>query len=264
MSADDFRGLERFDDVDSTGEAEMFARFLEQVESAPSVVARRQRSFDLLALRDGDAVADVGCGLGTAARELAARGARAYGFDASEEMVAEARRRTDAGGIEFAVGEATALPLEDGALRGYRAERVYQHLDDPEAALREARRVLGPDGRIVLIDQDWDAFVVDGGPDTGAILRAFADSFRNGRIGRQYRRLLLDAGFRDVVVEPETSVFTEGPLAMPMAKLAADAGAAAGLVAREAADAWLADQAERLANGSYFAAMTHFVASASR
>jgi len=65
--SDDFAGLERFDDVDATGEAEMFVRFLERIEQVPDVVARRKRSYELLDVGPVDVVADVGSGLGTAA-----------------------------------------------------------------------------------------------------------------------------------------------------------------------------------------------------
>jgi ubiquinone/menaquinone biosynthesis C-methylase UbiE len=161
VAADDYAGLERFADVDSTGEEAMFVGFLERVEQLPDVVARRQRSYELLAFGDGERVADIGCGLGTAVRELAAHGARAIGFDASEAMLAEARRRSVGAGVEYALADAVDLPLEDGALAGYRAERVYQHLPDPAAALAEARRVLAREGRIVLVDQDWGWWTPD-------------------------------------------------------------------------------------------------------
>lgn len=260
MSGDsDFTGLERFDAVDASGEAEMFARFLEQIESIPEVIARRRRSYELLALGEGDAVADVGCGLGTAARELAETGARVYGFDASEEMIAEARRRAPDAAVEFVVAEAASLPLEKGALHGYRAERVYQHLSDPKSGLEEARRVLGPGGRIVLVDQDWDAFLIDGGDATRSILNAYTDSFRNGRIGRQYRRLLLDAGFENVTVVAETDVITDPYGGTMMSKLAADAALSAGTVPRPDVGAWLEDQRGRIESDRFFAAMAHFI-----
>jgi ubiquinone/menaquinone biosynthesis C-methylase UbiE len=262
MRSESYSGLERFDDVDATGEEAMFVGFLERIEQLPDVVARRRRSYELLALRAGDLVADVGCGLGTAARELAALGVRVIGFDASEAMVAEARRRSGEEAVEFAIADVSALPLDDGALAAYRAERLYQHLADPSAALAEAWRVLAPGGRLVLVDQDWDAFLIDGDPKdvTRAILLGFADSIRNGWIGRSYHRLLTTAGFGDVAVLPETVTITSPEQGERLAKLAADAAVEAGVVDGTVAGRWLDDQRARLEAGTFFAAMTHFIA----
>ena len=266
MAADEYAGLERFADVDATGEEAMFVEFLERVEQLPDIVARRQRSYELLALGTGERVADVGCGLGTAARELAARGARPIGFDASAAMLSEARRRSEGVAVEYALADAVDLPLEDGVLAGYRAERVYQHLADPEAALAEARRVLAGEGRIVLVDQDWGGLVIDGEPEdvTRAILAGHSDSIRNGWMGRSYLRLLRNAGFADVSFQAETVPITAPWLAALMPKLAADAAVETGAVDAEVAKRWLADQGARLERGTFFAAMAHFIAVARR
>src|SRR5262245_40204866 len=66
-----YTGLNRFDRVDATGEADAFLEFLDRVEALPETQARRRRSFDRMALRPGMAVAEIGCGSGTAARALA-------------------------------------------------------------------------------------------------------------------------------------------------------------------------------------------------
>jgi ubiquinone/menaquinone biosynthesis C-methylase UbiE len=176
------------------------------------VRARRRRSYGLLRLREDFFVADVGCGTGIAVRELAevvARHGRALGFDVSGEMIDVAVRRAGRSTATFALAEVAALPLGDAELHAYRAEQLYQHLVDPAGALAEARRVLAPEGRIVLIDQDWDAFVIDGPPATRTILLAFADSLKSPWIGRQYCRLLLDAGFDDVEVRSEVALLDE-------------------------------------------------------
>jgi SAM-dependent methyltransferase len=266
VTAGDYAGLERFADVDSTGEEAMFVGFLERIEQLPDVVARRHRSYELLAFGAGERVADVGCGLGTAVRELAARGARAIGFDSSAAMLSEARRRSDGVAVEYALADAVDLPLEDGALAGYRAERVYQHLADPAAALAEARRALAREGRIVLVDQDWGGLLIDGEPKgvTRAILDGHSGSIRNGWIGRSYLRLLRDAGFDDVSVQAETVPITTPPLAAIMPKLAADAAVEAGAVDADDAARWLADQRARLDQGTFFASMTHFIAVAGK
>jgi len=266
VAEDDYEGLERFADIDSTGEEAMFVDFLERIDQLPDVVARRHRSYELLDVVDGERVADVGCGLGTSARELAARGARVIGFDVSEAMLAEARRRSDGAGVEYVLADAAELPLGDGVLDAYRAERVYQHLADPTAALAEAHRVLAADGRIVLMDQDWDGLLIDGEPKevTRATIQGHSDSFRNPWIGRSYRRLLSEAGFAEVTVHAELVPITTPPLAELMPKLAADAAVEGGAVDPADAAGWLADQRARLEEGTFFAAMTHFIAVARR
>ncbi len=116
----------------------------------------------------------------------------------------------------------------------------------------------------MLVDQDWDGYLIDSDdrPTTRAIVDAYADSFRNGWIGRQYRRLLLDAGFDDVRIEiqaiPLTDFAVLGPLLRDSATKAVDAGA----VSPDAGNAWFADLERRAADDRFFVAMSHFVAAA--
>jgi ubiquinone/menaquinone biosynthesis C-methylase UbiE len=252
----------RFGDVDATGEAERFIAFLEHIESLPLSVETRERSYALLQPQRDDAVVDVGCGTGKAVAELTARGATASGIDVSERMIALARRRFPAG--DFRVAAAEDLPFAGGTLQGYRAERVYQHLHDPAVALAEARRVLAAGGRIVLIDQDYDMWAVDSADPatTRALARAFADSITHPWIGRQYRGLLLDAGFTDVAIEIKPLTFTSYADAAPGLMGAAEAAVASNAVTREQADAWLAEQRQRDEQGRFFMAMALFLASA--
>ena len=65
-----YSSVSRFDRVDASGEADKLLEFLDRVERMPQTVSRRRLSHDLLALRPGMTVADIGCGTGTVAREL--------------------------------------------------------------------------------------------------------------------------------------------------------------------------------------------------
>ena len=142
------------------------------------------------------------------------------GIDVSDQMIALARERWPHG--QFRVGDAYALPLEDGEAAGYRADKVIHALADPRRALAEARRVLAPGGRIVVCGQDWDTFVTDSGdPElTRIIVARRADQVPSPRAARQYRNLLLDSGFRDVTVEVHTGVFTDGSFLPVLTRLA--------------------------------------------
>jgi SAM-dependent methyltransferase len=242
------------------GDAEQLVAYLQWADAQPDVRARRLRSYELLAPEPADRVVDLGCGIGSAVRELVQAGAAAIGFDASLEMVEHARRLSPT--AQFAVADAHDLPLPDASIDGYRAERVYQHLDDAPAALEEAHRVLRPGGRIAIIDQDWDAFVVDSDDPfvTRLIVQAFCDSLPGGRVGRRLRRLLVEAGFDDVRVEADTVTSTDYEELAPLLPLLVEPSVGDQLLGATTAEAWLEDQRRRGDEGTFFAAVTHFLA----
>jgi ubiquinone/menaquinone biosynthesis C-methylase UbiE len=103
----------------------------------------------------GRRVLDVGCGTGRLARALTERdAAKVWGVDASEAMLAAAQVPR---GVRLKHGRAEALPFRDGWF-----ERVVfwlsVHLVDRSAAFAEARRVLGPGGRIAVVSFDESHF----------------------------------------------------------------------------------------------------------
>jgi ubiquinone/menaquinone biosynthesis C-methylase UbiE len=262
-------GLNRFDQVDATGEAEKYIAFLDRVDGLPEVIARRRRSFELLAVGPGMFAAEIGCGTGTAARELAALvhpGGHVYGFDISGEFITLARARAFAASakVEFQTADALALPLANASLDIYRAERVFMHLKRPEAALAEAFRVLRPGGRILVMDQDWDTALFEGELQaTRLVTRAFADSMVNGMVARRMRSLLLQSGFKEVDVQAEAVVVTDGGTYGWVADTVGKAALASPLDPA-IVEAWVADQRRRIAEGRFLYASTHFITTARR
>ncbi|MEQ4722055.1 methyltransferase domain-containing protein [Nonomuraea sp. B19D2] len=242
---------------------ESLIRMLDVADALPGAVALRARSYDLLTLPDGAAVVDVGCGAGRAVDELVERGMRAIGVDVSEKMIAVARHRWPQ--TDFRIGDAFDLPLEDGEVAGYRADKVYHELADAAKALEEAKRVLAPGGRIVLIGQDWDTFIIDSDDPalTRTIVHARADMTPNPRAARRYRNLLLDAGFEDVHVEAHVGVFTDAAM-LPMLTGIAEGARAAGAITPGQEAAWVTEQTDRAESGRMFLALPIFVAFASR
>ncbi|TDC21001.1 methyltransferase domain-containing protein [Streptomyces sp. 8K308] len=241
---------------------ELIAR-LDAVDALPAARALRARGHDLLDPAPGAAVADIGCGTGLAVAELAERGAAAMGFDIDERMLAAARARRP--GADLRRGDALALPLPDGALAGYRADRLLHALPEPARAVREARRVLAPGGRIVLVGQDWEALVIDAADAalTRRVVQARADTIPSPRAARAHRRLLLDAGFRPLATEAHTPLFT-GSAALPMLTGLAETARALGAIDAAEADRWLGDQRERVAADRLLVAVPHFLAAAVR
>lgn len=109
-------------------------------------------------------VVEFGCGTGRFAERLLAErlpaDARYLGIDISATMVGLARGRLARFGGRCAVRQSdgdVVLPVGDGAIDRVVATFVLDLLPEPEAAafVREARRVLAPDGRLCIASTTW-------------------------------------------------------------------------------------------------------------
>jgi ubiquinone/menaquinone biosynthesis C-methylase UbiE len=109
----------------------------------------------LSGLTVGDAVADIGCGPGTAARRAARLGASVVGIDPAPVMLRLARllTRRPAHAVRYAEGSAEALPLPNASVSVAWSIACVHHWADLDAGLQEARRVLKPGGRLVAIER---------------------------------------------------------------------------------------------------------------
>lgn len=215
-SATDERSIDDWSRVDDADDADAYRSYLDAVTGVDAIEAVKRRSYDLLDLDTGARVLDVGCGTGedvVAVADRVGESGEVVGVDASEEMVATARERHAAEErTSFRVADAEALPFDDGAFDAARADRVLQHLEHPERALSELRRVTRPDGRVAVVDSDWGTLTVDATAEVADLTdRLSAPTWgcaRNGRVGRRLRRLAVAAGLSGVDVEAATLVLT--------------------------------------------------------
>ncbi|MCZ6779150.1 MAG: methyltransferase domain-containing protein [Acidobacteriota bacterium] len=114
----------------------------------------------LARLEPDDLVVDVGCGGGEAIREAAARvpEGKAIGVDPSAAMMRIARELSDSHAgrkrIEFVEGRAEKLPLPDASATVVVAINSLHHWENAAAGLAEVMRVLRPDGRLLVTDEE--------------------------------------------------------------------------------------------------------------
>jgi demethylmenaquinone methyltransferase / 2-methoxy-6-polyprenyl-1,4-benzoquinol methylase len=119
---------------------------------------RRWRAAAVAASRvgAGDAAIDVAAGTGKLAGALADRVGpfgRVAAVDLSPGMVARGRSATsDLVQLEFVVGNALALPFEDGRFDAATIAFGLRNLSDFGAGFREMRRVVRPGGRVVCLE----------------------------------------------------------------------------------------------------------------
>ena len=90
---------------------------------------------------------DVGCGGGLFLGMMRERGFRVLGLDNSPEAAAIAWRRQAAPAV---CGLMENAPFPAGSVAGLTMFHVLEHLYDPRAYLIVARRLLAPDGRLVV------------------------------------------------------------------------------------------------------------------
>jgi len=111
-------------------------------------------SVALLSLLDPAlTILDIGCGIGNAGSLVAPFVGKVVGVDRETTMLDEARHRPDlSSNIAFVDGDAANLPIESGTFDVAMFSLVLHHVEDIEAAIREAVRVTKDGGRILIID----------------------------------------------------------------------------------------------------------------
>jgi arsenite methyltransferase len=158
----------------------------------------------LAELKPGETVLDLGSGGGIdvllSARRVGPTGF-AYGLDMTDEMLALGQRNAaehGASNVQFLKGEIEAIPLPDSSVDVVISNCVINLSTDKDQVLREAFRVLRPGGRFAVSD-----VVVQGDlpAEVRTNLELWAGCIAGALEETTYRRLLTDAGFRNVEVE---------------------------------------------------------------
>ena len=164
--------------------------------------AFREGTLDFARVSAGERVLDVGCGTGDLAlgakRRVGAEGT-VHGIDAGEEMIGRARQKALRQGLDvtFEVAAAQALPFPDGAFDLVLCTLVIHHLpkDARRQAIAEMRRVLRPEGRLLILDLAQEKGLL-------AFLNpvALVHGHRDMHTAYEAEALMRDAGFSAIVV----------------------------------------------------------------
>ena len=160
----------------------------------------------LAQLSEGQTVLDLGSGGGIdvllSAKRVGPAG-KVYGLDMTDDMLAlanENKRKAGATNVEFLRGEIESIPLPDNSVDVIISNCVINLSADKGKVLREAFRVLRPGGKFAVSDVVRKADTL---PETiarnielwiGCVAGALKDT--------EYEKLLAEAGFTDIGVEP--------------------------------------------------------------
>jgi SAM-dependent methyltransferase len=108
-----------------------------------------EHALKFLKLSGSNTLLDAGCGSGLFSTLAASAGAAVTGLDASEPLIARARKRNPAG--HYIVGEIEELPFADNSFSVVVGFNSFQYAASIQNALTEARRVLKDKGRLVVM-----------------------------------------------------------------------------------------------------------------
>jgi ubiquinone/menaquinone biosynthesis C-methylase UbiE len=123
---------------------------------APHPIVTRERLHSVMRPQPSETVLEIGPGTGYYTLDIAewvGPEGRVEIFDLQQEFLDHTMRRAAERGLANIVptqGDATALAYEDDSVDAVVLNAVLGEIPDPVAALREIRRVLRPDGRLLV------------------------------------------------------------------------------------------------------------------
>ena len=254
-----------FQNVAQTEDPHFYINLLDVAEELDFVRESKRHMLALLNVQAGQAILDIGCGVGHEAQRLArlvGTYGRVVGVDRNEPLLAEARRR--AAGLDlpldYLLGDGHALDFHVASFDACRAERVFMYLADPVQTLGEMIRVVRPGGRILIYDFDLEAFMVHGADHdiTRRLVRLLADSMPNGWMGRRLPALFREAGLVEITVRTGIADHPFPHFKRIFGGIV-DKAQATGMVSTIEAAAWWQALAQADQAGSFFAAVPSFI-----
>jgi len=252
---------------------EKTAAHLESLYRSRDVLRRRQLVRAALRAQPGERILDIGCGPGfyvDELREEVGPQGSVVGLDRSPQMLAVATGRCQGrGNVLFREGEATSLPVDDWSFDAALAVQVLEYVANVDEALLEMRRVLKPDGRLVVWDIDWTTVSWHSNDPArmDRVLRAWDAHLAHPALPRTLAPRLRSAGFEGISVEghtfatiqPTPDTYVGAVLPLMHQFVAARPG-----IGEEQANAWVLEQRQLAERGQFFFACIQFCFTATR
>jgi arsenite methyltransferase len=247
---------------------EATAKRLLAVYVTPDVVAQREQFLRALTPRPGERVLDVGSGpgfLASAIADLVGSSGAVCGVDISTPLIAVARAHcAHQPWVEFSHTDATQLPFPDHAFDAVISTQVLEYISDVDAALAEIHRVTRPDGRVVIVDTDWDSIVWKS-PNRERmhrILAAWTQHATDAFLPRTMANRLRRAGFRVVsqqIIPLFNPDFDPNTYSARMIDMLVSFVTGRNGITRDEAEGWAQDLRKAGERGEYFFSLNRYL-----
>jgi ubiquinone/menaquinone biosynthesis C-methylase UbiE len=245
------------------------ARTLGAIARHPSEVAARKVYLDLLHLRPGQCVLEVGAGSGAVALDTARRVTPSGTITALDPFqplldmaVAEATSAGLGANLKTQCGDARDLPFTDRSFDAAYCHWLLIHVAPAARIIREMMRVTKPGGGVLCVEADWETATVHPGDPavTRRILNACCARQLDGWMGRKLRGTMRACGLADVAAHPIVSIDDGGERSgwLDHVRSRADVALEANAISAAERTAWLAALDDGGARGDYFFSVTQF------
>lgn len=114
-------------------------------------------------LASGKVILDIACGEGYGSALLAENATQVIGVDISDIIIAHANERYKKGNLDFKVGTCTSIPLADSSVDLVVSFETIEHLDQHDRMMGEIKRVLRPNGILLISSPDKNNYSLDRG-----------------------------------------------------------------------------------------------------
>ncbi|HTN17158.1 MAG TPA: methyltransferase domain-containing protein [Chitinophagaceae bacterium] len=153
-------------------------------------------------------VIDLGCGTGIDVLKLShtlGNAVQVVGIDHDAALLEKGKLAAEEGqNVDFICSEATRIPYDTDSIEGLRAERLIQHLVQPDETIKEAKRVLKQGKPLVLVETDWASLVFYHGEvavQQKLIHYLTEVKINNGYAARKLTHYLEEAGLQGIKTE---------------------------------------------------------------
>jgi len=120
-------------------------------KSPPRLEAEHRSRYEFAGrFMEGQRVLDIGCGEGYGSYMMIAFARSVVGVDINERAIRHAKEMYESTNLSFTAADVASLPFSDGEFTACVCFEVIEHIENPDAMLSEARRVLDPKGIFIV------------------------------------------------------------------------------------------------------------------
>jgi len=151
----------------------------------------------------GKIVLDIASGEGYGSRLLSEVASHVFGVDLSAEVVGHANQKYGKPNLEFRVGSCAAIPMDDHSVDVVVSFETIEHHEQHEEMMREIKRVLRPDGLVVISSPEKQEY---------SIARDYVNEYHVRELYRHEFESLLSKYFKSIAMCGQRILFGSGIL----------------------------------------------------